>query len=112
MDNDDRVLTSFHHLIEITDGAVTYRRSQWTVVPDCLFTFQQKTTNQVCGGKVFVTGQCDQRSFQAPGHVLDKTRLPTAGGSFKDNWQVGRVCSLKQFDLAADREIVRFCSNA
>src|SRR5258705_8215023 len=47
MNDNDRVFARFDYFVEITDGAVSYCRRQWTVMPDRLFAFQQKTSNQI-----------------------------------------------------------------
>src|SRR5882724_435783 len=47
MNDNDRIFARFDYFVEITDGAVSYCRRQWTVMPDRLFAFQQKTSNQI-----------------------------------------------------------------
>jgi hypothetical protein len=48
VNDDHRVFARFDHFIEIADRAVANGGSQWTVVPDRLFAFQQKTADEIC----------------------------------------------------------------
>jgi hypothetical protein len=55
-----------------------------------------------------VTGNRDQRSFETPRHVFDKTCLAAAGRTFENHRQSCRVSSFEEFDFAADGQVVRF----
>src|ERR1700730_11103940 len=54
-----------------------------------------------------MTSNRNQRAFQAPGHVFDKTSLAAACWPFQDNGQTRRVCCLKKFYLLTDRKVIR-----
>src|SRR6266516_4697786 len=59
MNDDDGVFARFDYFVEVADGAVAHRGGQGTIVPDCLFAFEQKTSHQIGGRKILVAGDSD-----------------------------------------------------
>jgi hypothetical protein len=59
-----------------------------------------------------MTGDCDQRPFEAPGHVFDKARLATSGRAFEDDGQVRGVRGGEQIDLMIDGQVIGLFSDS
>ncbi|MNG30161.1 hypothetical protein D3C84_1157200 [compost metagenome] len=55
-----------------------------------------------------MAGNGDQRAFQSPGHVFDKTGLATPGGSFEHDGQLLRMALLENRDLVAAGLVIGF----
>ena len=106
VNDDDRVFTRFDHFVEIADRAVSDGGSQRTVVPDRLLALEQEASDEVRRGQVFVASDGDERAFEPPRHVLDKTRFSAASRAFENDRQPRGVRGFKQFHLAADREVI------
>ena len=78
MDDNNRVLAGLDDLIEVTDRTAANGCSQWAIVPDCFFTFEQKTPDQIGRRKVLMTRDRYQRPIQLVCHVFDKSGLAAA----------------------------------
>ena len=59
------------------------------------------------GGQVVVTGDRDQRPTEAPGHVLDETRLAATGRPLEHDGQAVRMAALEDRHLVAAGQVVR-----
>ena len=73
--------------------------SQWAIVPDRFFAFEQKPSDEIGCRQVFMAGDGDQRPLKPPRHVFDKTRLAAAGRAFENYRQARGVGRFKQIDF-------------
>src|SRR5262245_57757164 len=91
----DGVLARLNYFIQITNCAMPHCRCQRAIMPDCLFTFDQEATDEICRRKIFVTSNRDQRPFEPPGHVLDKSRFAATCRAFENHWEMRGMGGLK-----------------
>src|SRR6266850_8481835 len=103
MDDNDGIFARFDNLVEIADSAIADSRGQWAVMPDSLFTLQQKPPDKIRGRQIFMASDGNQRALEPPRHVFDKTRLTTAGRALKDYRQARRVGRLKEIYFPPNR---------
>src|SRR6185369_17867650 len=95
-----------------TDRAVSNRGSERAVMPERLVAFEQKTSDQIRGRKIFVTRDSNERSFQPPRHVFDKTRFAAAGRPFENHRKSCGMSSFEELHLSPDRKIIGLSCDA
>jgi hypothetical protein len=103
--DDDHVLAGLDHLVQIAYRASPCGERQRAVLPHRLPTMDQISPGEIARGEVVVTGDGHQGTGQAPGHVLDKPGLATAGRPLEHDRGTIRVRSFEQGDLLAYRQI-------
>ena len=79
VDHHRGVLTRLDDFVQVADSARAHRARERAVHPDRLATVNQEATHQVRGGQIVVAGDRDQRTLQAPRHMLHEAGLATAG---------------------------------
>ena len=110
--NDHRgILSGFDDFIEIADRAVAHRQGQRSVVPDRAVGIEQVTAHQIGRGHVLVARHGDQRSFEPPRHMLDKTGLSTAGRPFEHERHAVLIGRLIMRRFVTDRAIIGLVGN-
>ena len=105
VDGYDRVLTCFDYFVQVADGPGPGCCSQGPVLPDGLTAAHQKTSGEVIGREVIVTGHGDQGSLQTPGHEAYEACLTATGRAFEQDREPVTVGGLEQLDLPSDRQI-------
>ncbi len=68
-------------------------------MPDGFVAFEQEAADKIGRRQVFMTGNGNQRAFEPPRHVLDKTRLATPSRSFQYHGQARAVRRGEQIDF-------------
>src|SRR5260370_35312163 len=59
-----------------------------------------------------MTSDSDQRPFQSPRHVFDKTRFATAGRAFQDAGEVRGVRRCEQIHFVIDGQVIGLVSDS
>src|SRR5581483_10468463 len=112
MDDDDRVLACFDDFVEIADAAAAHGARERTVEPFGAGRRQQIATDEVRRGEILVTGDRDEWHAttatyiplrQAPGHVLEESRLAAARGPFEQHRHALAPRRFEQGDLVTHR---------
>jgi hypothetical protein len=104
------VFSGFYHLIKVADGTTAHRAGKWAVRPDRIALPNQKAPHEIRGAKVVMAGNGDKGAAQAGRHVLHKTCLATAGGTFDQQWQLLPPGMFKQLAFGSLRRIVGRCA--
>ena len=107
MNDHDGVGSRLDDFVEVANRAKPRGQGERTIQPHGFAAPNQVSSGQIAGREIVVARDRDERPSEAPGHVLDETRLPAAGRPFQHDREAARVTGFEHRDFVGDGQVVR-----